>query len=227
VQWPQKIDKNILKDIQIYKNHLLNTYVKEILQINVAYNSILIIYTSTIDNVYDKYLALKAQYSNRVRLNKCAFRHWKIPVCYDEKFGIDLEEISIKNKLSKSEIIRLHSDAIYPVFFIGFLPGFLYLGGLDNRLHFPRKKQPRLHVKKGAVAIGNHQTGIYPNSSPAGWNIIGNSPINFFDASSSLPCFAKPGDSIQFIPITIEMHENISEAVKNGTYNLKSEPIND
>ncbi|WP_323787676.1 5-oxoprolinase subunit PxpB [Psychroserpens sp.] len=227
VQWPHKIDKIILNDVLIYKNHLLNSNIKSLLQVNIAYNSILVIYDVTIDNINDAFLALKMLYSTRVSIKTQDLKHWKIPVCYDDKFGIDLEEISKAKQLSKLEIIKIHSDVIYTVFFIGFLPGFLYLGGLDKRLYFPRKKSPRLEVEKGAVAIGNEQTGIYPNSSPAGWNIIGNSPLEFFSTKSKLPCFAKAGDTIQFVPIAIDAYNDMSEAIKNGTYNLESEIADD
>lgn len=136
VQWPNEIDKNTLNDVLVFKNHILNSSIKESLQINNTYSSILIIYNITIDNIYGELLALKASYLNRVSIKKCALRHWKIPMCYDDEFGIDLDEISKEKQLSKLEIIRLHSEVIYTVFFIGFLPGFLYLGGLDKRLFF-------------------------------------------------------------------------------------------
>lgn len=226
IQWPQKIDEIILQDVLIFKKHLLNSGVESILQINNTYNSILVFYQSTIDNIYDEFLLLKEQYIGRISTQKRSFKHWKIPVCYDERFGVDLKEISKENGLSITDIIHLHSKTIYTVYFIGFLPGFLYLGGLDKRLHFSRKKQPRLKVEKGAVAIGYKQTGIYPNSSPAGWNIIGNSPLNFFDVTFSKPCFAKAGDKIEFVPITLEMHGKILEAVQSGSYNLENRLIN-
>ena len=227
VQWPHKIDDNLLKDVLFFKNQLLNSNNESILYVNSAYNSILVIYEYTIDNINDEFLLLEALYLDRVSIKKRALRHWKIPVCYDDKFGIDLDEISSKNELPKQEIIKLHSNTIYTVFFSGFLPGFLYLGGLDERLFFPRKSTPRLQVKKGAVAIGNMQTGIYPNSSPAGWNIIGNSPLNFFDISKTKPCFAEAGDKIEFITVSIQRYKEISNAVKNGTYHIESKIIDD
>ncbi|WP_431135603.1 5-oxoprolinase subunit PxpB [Psychroserpens mesophilus] len=225
VQWPHEIDGNILNGVLIFKNYLLNSKFKFILQVNNAYNSILIIYNRAIDNVYDGILALKALYSSRETMKKYALRHWKIPVCYDDEFGIDLETISTEKQLSKTDIIRMHSEAVYTVFFIGFLPGFLYLGGLDKRLFFSRKDSPRLKVKKGAVAIGNQQTGIYPNSSPAGWHIIGNSPLEFFNSKNNQPCFAKAGDTIQFVPIDMKTYHEVLNAVQNGTYNLEHEVI--
>lgn len=227
VQWPQKIDRNILKDVLVFKNHILNSRIKSILQLNNAYNSILIIYIFTIDNVYDEILRLKGLYLSRKSLQSPTFKLWKIPVCYDDEFGIDLEEISVKTQLSKSEIIKVHSQVIYTVFFIGFLPGFLYLGGLDERLFFPRKNSPRLQVKKGAVAIGNEQTGIYPNASPAGWNIIGNSPLEFFSPENELPCFAQAGDYIQFMSVSKDEHQAISKAVQHGNYILHNDIVND
>ncbi|WCO00418.1 5-oxoprolinase subunit PxpB [Psychroserpens ponticola] len=225
VQWPHRISKNILNDVLIFKNHLLKSNIKQVLQVNNAYNSILVIYKCTIDVVYDEVFALKALYFSRANAKNHVFRLWRIPVCYDDKFGIDLDEMSIEMKLSKSEIIKRHSEVFYTVFFIGFLPGFLYLGGLDKQLFFPRKKSPRLQIEKGAVAIGNQQTGIYPNVSPAGWNIIGNSPLEFFNNEPNLPCFAKAGDTIQFIPVSIEVHNEILKAVQNGTYSIESEVV--
>jgi len=150
---------------------------------------------------------------------------WKIPVCYDDAFALDLDEISIKKNLSKQKIIALHTQAIYTIYFIGFLPGFLYLGGLDPALNFPRKSTPRLQIKKGAVGIGGKQTGVYPTQSPGGWNIIGNSPISFFNVSTKIPCFAKAGDKIQFYSISLKQHKAISVLVKEGVYQLESEVL--
>lgn len=223
MEWPSEIDKNILNDVLLFKYNIENNNIKQILQINNAYNSILIIYNATIDNVYDEILVLKKLYSIKKLINKSAFKLWKIPVCYDDKFAIDLEEIAIEKSIKKEQIIELHFNAICTVYFIGFLPGFLYLGGLDKLLHFPRKETPRLRIEKGAVGIGGNQTGIYPNQSPGGWNIIGNSPISFFDASKQEPCFAKAGDKIQFVPISLKEHSDISVLVEAGVYQIESE----
>ena len=106
---------------------------------------------------------------------------------------------------------------------MGFLPGFLYLGGLDKKLHIPRKDNPKLNILKGSVAIGGQQTGVYPSNSPGGWYVIGNSPINFFDINKSKICFAKPGDELSFYTITKEEHENISKNL--SSFKLESEVI--
>ena len=227
VEWPSKIDESILNDVLLFKKSILDTNNELILYINNAYNSLLIIYDLSINNIYNEILALKTIYKSQNRLIKRTFKHWKIPVCYDAKFGIDLEDISSKNNLTIPDIIKWHSQTIYTIFFIGFLPGFLYLGGLDKRLHFSRKSSPRLQVKKGAVGIGEMQTGIYPNQSPGGWNIIGNSPINFFDVSKTKPCFASSGDKIQFVPISLEEYQSIKDEVDTGLYQVEKSIVND
>lgn len=226
IEWPSKIDIKTLEEVILFRERLEKFLVKEIIEIKSAYSSILISYNTTIDNIYDEILKLKAIYSTQNEVNKSFFRQWKIPVCYDDEFALDLGEISLKNKMSKQDIIALHSQAIYTVFFIGFLPGFLYLGGLNNAIHFPRKAIPRFQIEKGAVAIGGNQTGVYPSQSPGGWNIIGNSPIKFFDVSKSIPCFVKPGDKIQFYPITLKQHKNITALINAGVYQLESEVLN-
>ena len=227
VEWPSEINENILKDVLVFKYKLKNQKIEPNIEVKSAYNSLLITYNFTIENINDKVSALKKLYSNEEKVKKTLNRLWKIPVCYDDKFAIDMEEISKGKKLSKEEIIQFHSRSVYTVYFIGFLPGFLYLGGLNEKLHTERKATPRLHVKKGAVAIGGNQTGIYPNESPGGWNIIGNSPIDFFDASQETPCFAKAGDKILFVPIGLKEYNEIDVLVKARIYQIESEVLND
>ncbi|MCF6295508.1 MAG: 5-oxoprolinase subunit PxpB [Flavobacteriaceae bacterium] len=225
VEWPSKIDEKTLKDIILFKEKFENSTLKELIEVKLAYNSMLVSYHTAIDNIYDKILELKSIYSSKNKVINSIYKLWKIPVCYDAKFALDLGDISIKKGISKQDIIAIHSKAIYTVFFIGFLPGFLYLGGLNEAINFPRKPTPRMQIEKGAVAIAGNQTGVYPCKSPGGWNIIGNSPINFFDIAKNPPCFAKPGDKIQFYPITKKKHSDITTLVDAGVFQLESEVI--
>ena len=227
IEWPQEINNNILKSILNFKEVLKKHYIKEKVYIKYAYNSILVSYNHTIDNIYDNITQLETLYSKCIELKNDSYYLWKIPVCYDAEFGLDLEEISVQNMLSKQQIIELHSSKKYTVYFCGFLPGFLYLGGLDKKLYYPRKSNPILQVKKGAVAIGGHQTGIYPNASPGGWNSIGNTPLNFFDVNKSEPCFAKAGDRIKFYPVTKQEYDKIIVEVKNNNFSIESEVLYD
>lgn len=227
IEWPSKIDENILKDIIFFKNKILKNNIKVIVDVINTYNSITAIYQSTIKNIYNEILTLKSIYTSTQLQLKVKNYCWEIPVCYDLDFGHDLKEISIKNKMDINSIISMHSTAIYTVYFIGFLPGFLYLGGLDKRLNFDRKSNPRLLVEKGSVGIGGSQTGIYPQNSAGGWNIIGKSPISFFDISKEKPCFIIAGDKVKFVPISVDEYQKIKTQINIGFYQLEKELLND
>jgi len=130
-----------------------------------------------------------------------------IPVCYGGDFGPDLDELAATCRLSSQEVIRIHSSPVYTVYMIGFVPGFPYLGGLDERLITPRRKAPRRRVPAGSVGIADRQTGIYPLESPGGWQIIGRTPVRLFDLSKPEPFLLGAGDRVRFIPITRDAFE--------------------
>lgn len=125
----------------------------------------------------------------------------KIPVCYDVEFGIDLHYLAEYHQLTISEIIAMHTAIVYRVYMIGFMPGFAYMGSVDDRLVTPRKDQPRPQVTAGSVGIAGSQTGIYPINSPGGWQIIGKTSLQLFDTNRSTPCLLAAGDQVQFISI--------------------------
>lgn len=223
VEWPAKIDEDILSDILSFKFSVENR-LKHIVEVTTAYHSLLVVYKNYF-SFEEEVGRLKEIYRNPSEIKQRLPRLWKIPVCYDDDFGIDLDALSKGKKLTKKDVVQMHSKAIYTVYFIGFLPGFLYLGGLDETLHTPRKAVPRLKIEKGAVAIGGKQTGVYPSESPGGWHIIGNSPISFFNPNKEQPCFASALDQVQFVPISRSGYEDIKTLVKAGVYQMESEVI--
>ncbi len=136
----------------------------------------------------------------------------KIPVCYeDEEFAPDLEKISTQTGLSKKEIIELHSSTEYLIYMLGFLPGFPYLGGIDERLEIPRLETPRKKIQAGSVAVGGKQTGLYPVESPGGWLIIGRTPLKVFDAERNPSFLYESGDKIRFVPVSRNHFDNFNE----------------
>jgi len=126
-----------------------------------------------------------------------------IPVCYSESLGPDLPNVAEHNGLTPDQVIQIHTTGNYLIYMIGFAPGFPYLGGLDPRLHTPRLDTPRSQVESGSVGIANNQTGIYPISSPGGWQIIGRTPLRLFvpEAENPVPYY-RPGDSLRFVSIS-------------------------
>jgi inhibitor of KinA len=124
-----------------------------------------------------------------------------IPVCYDTEFGLDLLDLADHAKISPEEVIQLHSSATYLVYFLGFSPGFAYMGGLPEKLHMPRLATPRGQVAAGTVGIAGSQTGIYPVDSAGGWRLIGRTPWRMFDPNADPPTRLQPGDTVRFSAI--------------------------
>lgn len=125
-----------------------------------------------------------------------------IPTVYGGEFGPDISYVASSHGLSVEEVIRLHSEAAYTVYMLGFTPGFPYLGGLPAQLATPRLATPRTAVPAGSVGIAGPQTGIYPLSTPGGWQIIGRTPCVLFDPLRDPPALLQPGDRVRFAPIS-------------------------
>ena len=126
----------------------------------------------------------------------------EVSVCYEGEFAADLDEVARHTNLSRDEVVRRHSTALYLVSCVGFTPGWAYLSGLPAELATPRRASPRKEVPAGAVAIGGTQTGIYPRKSPGGWNIIGRSPLQLFDVGRNPPALLQAGDRVRFREIS-------------------------
>lgn len=135
----------------------------------------------------------------------------EIPVCYGGDHGEDLVALALGRGLSADEFIAIHSAATYFVGMIGFLPGFPYLGGLDERLVTPRRATPRTEVPAGSVAIGGNQTGVYPLASPGGWHLIGRTPTRLFDVRREPSSLLRVGDRVRFIAITPETFAELAD----------------
>ena len=137
---------------------------------------------------------------NNIKPNEFVAKHHKIKTHYN---GEDLNYVANFHSLSIDDVINLHSEPQYAVLFLGFQPGFAYLNGLNKQLFTPRRSEPRLKVPKGSVAIGADLTAIYPADLPGGWHIIGRTDIPLFDATQKSPCLIQPGDTLEFIPVSV------------------------
>ena len=202
------------KDIDVYTNKLVqfvfsktekrlykNLFIKDIYP---TYKSLVINY----DNLAIDYQALKNKieplifeiidnYDKNVSNDKVL----EIPVKYGGEFGPDLKIMSKKLNISEESIINIHSSTIYRIYMIGFMPGFPYLGGLDERISFPRLSTPRIKVPAGSVGIAGKQTGIYPFESPGGWNIIGRTELSLFDVDANPPSLLSNISQLRFLKL--------------------------
>ncbi len=221
IEWPTFIKEEILYDLLLFKKKIEINKVESIVEVVNGYCSLLVVYVCDIDNLYNEFLALDILYkTTEIEIDRNNIL-WEIPVSYTINKVPDLERYSKKKKLNIEEIITLHTKPIYTVYFMGFLPGFIYMGGLNSDLQINRKKTPDLKIAPGTVAIGGEQTGIYPIESPGGWYGIGKTPLRFFDLENSEVTFVKSGDKIKFKAISEEEYDDISSLVKNNNYTPK------
>ena len=208
ISWPQLINSQIRTDIHQFNHKIKSLIPDSILETVPAYCSLTVFLKTKVDKqiFIEKLKALYQKKSTGVLIQS---KLWEIPVCYDVSLGIDLASLAQTKKCTIENIIQLHTKETYVVDFLGFLPGFPYLSGLNPLLETPRLITPRIKIPQGSVAIGGKQTGIYPVASPGGWHIIGQTPIRLFNPYKKIPCLLKPLDEIKFNSISLEEYQEL------------------
>lgn len=186
-----------------------------------AFRSLLIYYNPLYTSFERLKKELKDYSSDAAGLSGRKKRILKIPCCYGARFGIDLKDMEEYTGLDRDEIIDIHSSVDYKIYMMGFLPGFVYLGGLDERLHIPRLAAPRVKIQPGAVGIGGNQTGVYPLASPGGWRLMGGTPVDFYNPDRQEPILCKAGEYIRFVPISIDDYYDIRRMIVKNQYQIE------
>ncbi len=207
ISWENHISTKTSHEVYFMTQAIKSNFINQFVDCVPTYCS-LTLYLKSNRNVDSLTIQLLDLYQSLNFSSKIKSQHWEIPVCYHTSLGVDLASLSVTLNLSINEIISLHSSPIYTVDFIGFLPGFPYLSGLNKQLHTHRLTSPRNYIQKGSVAIGGNQTGIYPQDSPAGWNIIGRTNLELFNSARIKPCLLSPMDTLQFVPISLSEFNN-------------------
>lgn len=174
---------------------------------------------------YDPLVATRAELEEKVRamladLKPAARvgRLWRLPVCYAPDLGPDLAEVAERCKLTPDQVIAAHAGGRYFVYMLGFMPGLAYMGGLDARLHLPRRSSPRTKVPQSSVAIAESMTTIYPWESPGGWHLIGRTPLRLFEASREEPILLAAGDEVTFAAISQDDYAAMLQQVEQGSF---------
>ncbi|MDF1585185.1 5-oxoprolinase subunit PxpB [Marinimicrococcus flavescens] len=156
-----------------------------------------------------------------------AGRAWTVPVCYGGEHGVDLEEVAERHGLTVEEAVRLHAGGTYRVYMIGFAPGFAYLGGLDQRLHTPRRVNPRLKTPAGSVSVGGIQAAISSVEAPSGWHLLGQTPVRAFDPGREPPFLFAAGDTVRFRPIDAAEFAALAARAADGDPLIRPEPASE
>jgi len=156
-------------------------------------------------------------------------RTWRIPVCYDASIAPDLDYVASECGLTPSQVIELHSETIYHVYMIGFMPGFAYLGDIPAELVLPRRLSPRQRVPAGSLAIAATMTCVYPGESPGGWHLIGRSPVELLKRRPIPATLLAPGDQVMFAPVSLHEYQRLLEQATRGILEIapNGEPVMD
>jgi inhibitor of KinA len=157
-----------------------------------------------------------AKLNDDLPTNEGIGRTWRIPACYDASIAPDLDYVASECRLTPSQVIELHSETIYHVYMIGFMPGFAYLGDIPAELVLPRRLSPRQRVPSGSLAIATTMTCIYPDESPGGWHLIGKSPVELLKRWPTPVTLLAPGDQVMFAPISLHEYQRLLEKAARG-----------
>jgi KipI family sensor histidine kinase inhibitor len=206
------VSEKLSRQIQWLARFLSTELAEVITDIIPAYQSLTLCYVPTAGNHQQMLDVLATVFKNDIPQDEYESQLITIPVCYDKIYAPDMDALATAKGLSRQEVIELHSNTDYLLHMLGFSPGFLYLGGLNPLLVYPRKAIPSARVPAGSVGIGGNQTGIYPQETPGGWHIIGRTPISLFNPNLASPCVAQPLDKVRFKPINSSEFLALSEA---------------
>lgn len=221
IVFEERIDPEINAQVIQLKSAIQNSDISGILELVISYNTLVIYFDDTVTD--HESLSGSIQSLTLSSTAQQQTTTYVIPVCYETPFNLDLDEMASLHNKTTEEIIQIHTGKPYLIYMLGFMPGFPFLGGLDESIATPRKASPRKEIPAGSVGIANAQTGIYPLASPGGWNIIGKTPLKLFDPKRDPEVYYEAGDYIKFKRISKEEYDAIEQAVNNGTYEIETE----
>jgi len=155
-----------------------------------------------------------------LQVREDAGRVWVLPACYDPQIAPDLEQVAVRTGLSSAQVVECHSATTYHVYMLGFLPGMAYLGDLSPELGLPRLATPRLKVPAGSLGIATTMTCVYPMDTPAGWHLIGRSPVPFLERRPQPMALLAAGDSVTFKPVSLREYEQLSAQAAAGALHI-------
>ena len=221
IQFGNAIDPDINARIAATVQLMREQHIEGVVDMIPAFCTLLINYDPRVISYDEMKMRMEKILSVEIAAGARKKKVFEIPVCYGGEFGPDLPTIAEHAGLSEQEVIDIHTSTDYLIYMLGFLPGFTYLGGLDERIHTPRLANPRIRIPAGSVGIGGSQTGIYPMDSPGGWQLMGLTPVKTYDPEREVPILVEAGDYIRFVPVDRAEYDRIKAEVEQGTYQVR------
>ena len=169
-----------------------------------------------VETDYEALIRLVNEETKDLAPRKAVGRRWRVPVVYGGEYGSDLEDVAETHGMTPTQVIEIHSSAIYRIYMIGFLPGFTYLGGLDKRIATSRRVQPRAKIPSGTIMIGGEQAGIAPMDMPSGWHNLGLTPVRPYAPERDPVFLFAAGDEIVFEPVDASRWDALEKAACAG-----------
>ncbi|MEQ1746245.1 MAG: 5-oxoprolinase subunit PxpB [Saprospiraceae bacterium] len=217
VRWGNRIDPELNDAVQALYGTLLAADLPALRDLVPAYDSLALVLDPDrferlfpgADPIQTARMWVEEAVKLPVSVGAVAGRTVEIPVCYEAEFAPDLEALAHCAGMTAAAVVAMHTAQPYRVYLLGFLPGFAYMGAVDERIAAPRLERPRSSVPAGSVGIAGRQTGIYPLVSPGGWNLIGRTPLCLFDPQQPEPTLLRPGDEVRFRAISAEEFHQI------------------
>lgn len=221
VQFKNEISKEVNSYVTSLCAEIENNKIKGVIEYIPTFCSVSVLYDCTLISAKKLISKLEKIIKNIKITSSRKAKLYEIPVCYDDCFALDMGNVCEHSHLTREEVIARHSGRDYLIYMLGFLPGFAYLGGMDEALATPRLDSPRSEIFEGVVGIGGEQTGIYPVASPGGWQLIGKTPVKVYDKERENPILYSSGDYIRFVPVSLAEYDQIETQINTGTYRVK------
>lgn len=218
VEFGNIISDEINRKIRAFQLALHQTGIPGIVESIPTYRSVLIVYRPEIIRYAELTKRLDAVLQTAETITLPPAVVVELPVLYGGEMGPDLLSVAEHCKLTPDEVVRIHTSRDYLIYMLGFIAGFPYLGGMDERIAAPRLANPRVRIEGGSVGIAGNQTGVYPVASPGGWQLIGRTTVKLYDVCREQPVLLEAGQYVRFRSVDAETYQKIEEQVNAGTY---------
>ena len=208
VEFGEQIDRNVSTTVLALARRVAEARLEGVVECVPTFRSLMVHYDPLLLST-DSLVSRIDELVQGLQTTKRVGRQWQLPACYDASIAPDLDDVAGRTGLSPAQVVECHSATTYHVYMIGFMPGMAYLGDVPEVLRLPRRSTPRIKVPAGSLAIATMMSCVYPLDTPAGWHLIGRSPVPFLIRRPRPAALLAPGDTVRFAPVSLREYEDL------------------